>query len=284
MYARWLAAVFILVNCLCGATLARQSPAWEQVWIPTKEKESFGRESDVRLDAALYLPQGTAGPFPLVIWNHGSTGGDASFAKVSARVPHIAIFFLSRGFAMLVPMRRGRGASGGYDGETDGGSCDFGRSMSGIERAMTDVDATLAYAKTRENLDTSRLVIGGISRGGLLSVVYAARRSELRIQAVVNFSGGWTGDRCASDANGTLLQSGGAKNVPMIFLYGEHDSTYPDESIRRYAAGFEKSGGMLEFHLIKNDLRDGHYLSSQPKLWLPLIIPFFEKLGYPQKF
>ncbi len=278
-----LLAIFILFAFSGNEALAQQLPIWEQVWIPTKEKELFGRESDVRLDAALYQPQGTA-PYPLVIWNHGSTGGDASFAKVSARAPHIATFFLSRGFAMLVPMRRGRGSSGGYDGETDGGSCDFGRSMAGIERAMADIDAALAYAKTRENLDTSRLVIGGISRGGLLSVAYTARRPELRVLAVVNFSGGWTGDRCASDTNGALLQSGGAKNVPMIFLYGGRDATYSDESIRRYAAGFEKSGGILEFQLIKNELRNGHFLSSEPKLWLPLITPFFEKLGYPRKF
>jgi dipeptidyl aminopeptidase/acylaminoacyl peptidase len=48
------------------------------------------------------------------------------------------------------------------------------------------MDAVLAFPF----VDPTRVVIGGQSRGGILSIAYAGQRPE-QVKGVVNFVGGW---------------------------------------------------------------------------------------------
>jgi len=90
-------------------------------------------------------------------------------------------------------VRRGRGASGGEYLETYG--CMPSRLWPGIERGIEDLDAVLDFVRRQSWADPSRLVMGGQSRGGILSVAYAGRRPDV-LKGVVNFAGGWTGEGC----------------------------------------------------------------------------------------
>lgn len=281
MYAhalRILALVSIFV--FTGLAFGQSHPRWEQVWIPAEEKGFGGRIEEIKLDAALYRPAGV-GPFPLVIWNHGSTDNGRIPDKNSERDAAPILFFLDRGFAIILPMRRGRGQSGGYNGEQER-YWDHAPNLAGVERAIEDVDAVVAYAKTQPLFDTSRLVIGGVSRGGLLSVVYAARRSNLPIKAVVNYVGGWTNDRGPYDFVGAMFKEAGATlKVPSIWIYGRRDTNYTDDSIQSYAAKFREAGGEMTFRFYNHDLKDGHFILTQWELWVPDMNPFFRLLGYP---
>jgi len=91
------------------------------------------------------------------------------------------------------------------------------------------------------------VVLAGASRGGFLSVAYAAVGERWSsIVGVVNFVGGWVAqaeDNCPVDFNYTSFSALGAKTkVPMLWLYGENDAFYSWESIESYAKGFRASG------------------------------------------
>ena len=71
----------------------------------------------VRLEAVIFKPNG-AGPFPLAVINHGSTGGgrDPAVAKQTWFAADLADFLNERGWMVAFPQRRGRGKSDGlYD-------------------------------------------------------------------------------------------------------------------------------------------------------------------------
>ncbi len=71
------------------------------------------------LEATLYLPAGDR-PHAVLLFNHGSTGGGTVTPSITMRPSRQAQFFVERGFAVLAPMRRGRGTSDGAPQEYEG--------------------------------------------------------------------------------------------------------------------------------------------------------------------
>jgi dienelactone hydrolase len=236
------------------------------VRLPTRETGAGG--AGVTLEATLYRPPGD-GPHPVLLFNHGSTGGGTVAATTTLRPDRQAPFFVERGFAVLAPMRRGRGASEGVHGEAEN-SCDPGVLNPGLARAIEDVDAMMAYVRVQPWADPDRIVIAGQSRGGLLSVVYAGERPGT-VRAVVSFAGGWTSERCDGVAGGfneTAFTAAARRiRVPMIWLYAEGDRYYSASAIRRYHDRFTRAGGTATFHLFPAFAGDGHRLIDRPELW-----------------
>jgi pimeloyl-ACP methyl ester carboxylesterase len=75
----------------------------------------------------------------------------------------------------------GRGKSGGAYGEglcSDGSgySCDVEIAIAGFDRAVEDVDAVVNHLLGRTDVNQERLLIGGVSRGGILAIAYAGMR------------------------------------------------------------------------------------------------------------
>jgi len=225
------------------------------------------------LEATLYRPAGD-GPHPLLLFNHGSTGRGTIEATVTLRPSRQAPFFVERGFAVLAPMRRGRGASDGEALESEG-ACSSANLAPGFARAIEDVDAAIAYARAQPWAASTRVVVAGQSRGGLLSVAYAAERPAAAL-AVINFAGGWTGDGCDRYGEGfnvpTFAAAGRRVRVPTLWLYAEGDRYYGAASIRRYHETFAQSGGPAT-------CSDGHRLVDRVDLWGPAVDEFLRGLG-----
>jgi dienelactone hydrolase len=230
--------------------------AYEQVWIPMKTSSFFGGERTIKLEASLYKPKGD-GPFPLVLYSHTSTGAGAIPASRTLRPDMLASFLTERGIAVLAPMRRGRGMSeGSYD---EPYPCNYGSHSAGLENAIADTDAALAYAKGLPFVDQGRIVLAGASRGGMLSVVYATRRPGVS-RAVVSFVGGWTSDRCSQGFHEEMFAAAGkVKHPPMLWLYAENDELYTVGDVRRYASVFEQAGGRLQLRLYPSPMGNGHF-------------------------
>jgi dienelactone hydrolase len=137
------------------------------------------KSSDLTLVGFVYKPDG-AGPFPTVIWNHGSEknpGGGPQFDSV-------AKIFVPAGYAVFAPTRRGHGASEGvYIGdaldvlERKGEMEAAGRLMVRLleTEQLDDQIAGLTYAKTLPFVDTSRMVVAGCSFGGIQTLLAAER-------------------------------------------------------------------------------------------------------------
>ncbi len=229
----------------------------------------------IRLEAVIFKPDG-AGPFPLAVINHGSTGRglDPAVAKQTWFNADLAELLNERGWLVAFPQRRGRGKSDGlYDegfseNRSFGYTCDAGISLRGADRALADIDAAIAALRRRPDVAPGPVLIGGQSRGGVLAVAWAGLHPE-QISGVINFVGGWLGEGCssASAVNGSLFERGARYRGPTIWLYGEADPFYAMAHSRANFAAFEKAGGQGSFLEFGGAAKPGHLVLGNPELW-----------------
>lgn len=248
--------VVLCLSLLVSHVHAAPSASGETVWISLKG----GAQSDapVRLEATLYKPMGIARA-PVVVFHHGSSGGPIP-ANYTEKAANFATFLNARGIALLVPMRSGRGKSEG-DNNEEPSACTIPAAKAGLANATAAVDATLAYLRTQPWADMSKIVMAGHSRGGLLAATYATEHPGA-VRGVINFSGGWKNDACASpDINVALFEAAGRKSaVPSIFLYAKGDGFYADTSMEKYARTYADAGGNVTFRLYQLSDVNGHLL------------------------
>ena len=230
----------------------------------------------VRLATITYKPPGT-GPFPTLIFHHGSTGRgrDPALFERPYDPKALAGWFTARGWAVILPSRRGRGGSEGiYDegfepDRAQGYSCERTRAFAGAERALSDIDAITPVLLAQPFVDRERVAIGGVSRGGVLAVAWSGRQPGVA-RAVVNFVGGWLSERCAAidDVNAELFRRGSAFKRSTIWLYGYSDSNYSLRHSRQNFTAFRAAGGKGAFREYDPpEGLDGHQIAAMPDLW-----------------
>ena len=278
------AAVLAVVLLLLPQGARAQAPAppvAETVAIPLIEKRPLGARRELHLEGSLYRPP-APGRVPVLVFNHGSTGAGRVSPSSTAqyRYPEVARFFVERGWAVLIPMRRGRGASGGeylerYD-------CDRAILAAGVERAIEDLDAALAFVSAQPWADPTRLLLGGMSRGGLLAVVYPSRRA-VAARGVVTFAGGWTVERCDDRTRfneDTFAEAGRTARLPMLWLYSENDRNYGPAAVGAYHQGFVRAGGTATLEMFPPIGHDGHILlPGEARAWRTAVSDFLDRLG-----
>lgn len=131
------------------------------------------------------------------------------------------------------------------------------------------MDAATSYLAARPDVDSKRMLIGGQSRGGIASSVYAGTRPA-QFVGVLNFVGGWVGDRCSSAAavNTVSFKRAAAFTPPMLWLYGENDPFYRISHSRSNFDAFIAAGGKGTFKVITpSDAQNGHGIHAMPNLW-----------------
>ncbi|HEX3545489.1 MAG TPA: alpha/beta fold hydrolase [Mycobacterium sp.] len=117
--------------------------------------------SGEELDAWVYLPDGR-GPHPVVVMAHGIGG-----VKAAGLAP-FAEQFADGGFAALV-----------FDYRHWGGSTGQPRQMLSIRRELEDFRTALAWARTNEAFDSTRIFVWGTSFAGMHVVELAASEPAL---------------------------------------------------------------------------------------------------------
>jgi dienelactone hydrolase len=239
--------------------------------VETKLQEA-GRP--VRLEVIVFKPS-SAGQHPLAIINHGSTGPCGRMippTRVWAPID-LASYFVGKGYAVAYPQRRGRGASGGRYDEGFGPdrpgcySCLKPQSLSGFDRAVGDVRAAIEALAQDPELDTSKILMVGVSRGGAVAVAYAGLFPQSVI-GVVNFVGGWHGVACSTylDINSNVLIRGAKYPRPMLWLYGAEDPTYSPSHVRELHRRFSAAGGKAQLEVLPGD----HFIFASRSVWLSL--------------
>lgn len=241
----------------------------------------------VTLEVVVYRPPGP-GPFPVVMFNHGSTGNgdDPSQFRLTYTSEAVAKFFADRGWLVAFPQRRGRGDSGGlYDEgftpDRSRYSCVAAPALAGFERALLDVDAAATYLASRSDVDVTRMLSAGTSRGGILAVVHAAQRPDL-FDGAVNFVGGWLGEGCqdALAVNRQTFVRGGAFAGPTIWLYGDNDTFYSLAHSRGNFDAFIAAGGRGSFGIYtRAPSLNGHFIVNDPALWAADLDAFVRSIG-----
>lgn len=138
----------------------------------------------------------------------------------------------------------------------------------------------MAHLATRSDVDAQRMLIGGVSRGGILSIAYAGTRATPFL-GVLNFVGGWVGDRCADadNVNPVAFRQGAAFNKPTLWLYGDKDPFYALRHSRKNFDAFIAAGGkgrFIAFEAVPGG--NGHYVHAAPGLWQSAVTDYLREL------
>jgi dienelactone hydrolase len=240
-------------------------------------------EPGVQLELVVVRPH-SPGPLPTIIFNHGSTGGgNPSMFRRSVCPSTIQTYFTQRGWMVLFPQRRGRGKSGGTYAEGlksngTGYSCEADVAMRGFERAVADIDAVMAHVGTRDDVDHSRVAIGGVSRGGILSIAYVGMRT-VKFCGAINFNGGWLGSGCPTtyeSTNAQIFEMGAKAGISTLWLHGTKDQYYHMSHCRRNFETYLSAGGKGIFVAAPG----GHGLVHKPLLWKHELDRYIESIEH----
>ncbi len=247
---------------------------------------------DVRIPApggyevatTILRPEGK-GPFGAVVLNHGVAGSEEERAHESSEIfLATAAVFARRGYVVVMPLRRGFGATGGEMAE-DAGPCSNPDYTHAEQNAADDVMAAYDYARRLPYVDGNRMILAGQSGGAIVSIVTAARHPQ-GLLAVLSFAGGRGGNPdlrpgvpCAVEAVAKVFDMLGKEvKVPVLFNYAANDQYFNEDTTRLWYGRFEKAGGNGEYVLQPAFGKDGHYLFSDlvgVRYWLPTVENFF---------
>src|SRR6266536_158952 len=286
-----------LAAALCLLLLAAAPVAWARAPRRGDTLELSLREEVHRVPvsaagasivATSFRPDGQ-GPFPWIVLSHGTaTTLQANRAIGRYRNTSLAHEWVLRGYAVLVPVRRGYGASGGEKLGDDYGICgrpDYRRAGEG---AALDLLATVEWAKEQRDLDAKRWLLVGQSSGGFASIYTASKRPE-GLVAVLAFSPGrgggepgqHPGEPCAADRMAKLFASIAPQiEVPVLWFYAEND-VYMGPRVRAlWFESFRSAGGRGELIVVPPfPDRLGHGVFPSPKgtpLWTAAVARFFK--------
>ena len=282
---RWLASVCL---ALCGTALAQETTLGPRL---VQEEVRISAAGGYSIAATILRPEGQ-GPFGAIILNHGTPGSASGRARESTELLiNSAAVFARRGYVVVMPLRRGFGATGG-DFAEDPGSCASPDYRKGEQAAADDVMAAYDYARALPYVNAKRMILAGQSAGGMVSMVAAGTRNPQGLVAVLSFAAGRGGNPdfrpgvpCAVEPVAKLLDSvGKGVKAPVLLHYAENDLYFNAATSRLWYERFAAAGARAEYVLQPAFGRDGHYIFSETlgvRYWLPAVEQFLAKHGVP---
>jgi dienelactone hydrolase len=254
--------------------------------LPVTVKNLYGRSVTGNIIVTQFKPAG-AGPFPLVIINHGRGATDRS-RPARFRYTQQVRFFTERGFAVFVPTRLGYGDTGVEPDPEDSGECNQKDYAPMVVAAATEVLAVIDYARRQSYVNPERVMLVGESVGGYITTAVAAR-TPTGLVAAINFAGGAGGDpdkhpgvACQqAKLENMYAQFGKTSKVPMLWVYTENDLFFGPKYSQAWYAAFTKAGGQAEYKLLPPYGKNGHFLfATGTKVWAPVVAAFLDSVGF----
>ena len=247
----------------------------------TGEAVTFS-SGDLELHGLLYRPKGP-GPFPAVLYNHGSAPGMMSGSAAEALGP----VFAAKGWVFFMPSRRGQGLSadaGPYIMDEISATRRTGgprAAATTMVRLLTtdhlnDQLAALAWLRKAAFVSPDRIAVAGNSFGGIQSILGAERGSYC---AAVDSAGGaqsWAG---VPELQELMIRSARNANAAVFFFQADND--YDLSPSRTLFAEMKKASKEAEIKIYPpfgNSTEAGHafgYFGSS--IWTPDVFAFLEK-------
>jgi dienelactone hydrolase len=215
--------------------------------------------------------QNGPGPFPVVLFNHGSGGADADHTAsfpITEAAEKLAPLFLKHGYAFLYLFRRGQGLS-----------ADQGPFMQDILRQeeaakgkearqhlqfmlattdhVDDVMAALSFLKTAPAIDAKRIAIAGHSFGGQLTLFAAERDNTVR--AAVTFAAAAGSWERSPELRERLRAAAEKITAPTMLIQAANDySTAPSQKLAEELRCLHKSYVLKIYPPVGQTSDDGH--------------------------
>jgi dienelactone hydrolase len=240
--------------------------AWREEIVSYQAPGAFGSN---RLEATLLLPEAHrfgAGPYPVLVWNHGDVGLDHPAIRYKSRIRELGLAreFLNLGVAVLMPARRGVGMS---EGTYPRGFRTADADPVYLARVHAeDIVPALVWLKTRPELDANRVIQAGQSAGGY-TAMYLASQNLPGLIGAIDFAGGRTNmsevyspnyvNRMMVDG---FAELGKTTRIPTLWVFAENDSRYTAETIRASFEAFQAAGGKGRLLLSPPIEGDGHFI------------------------
>jgi dienelactone hydrolase len=262
----------------------------EQLWLlPSADPGHPLRATVFRPTNTAPMPWGgnPGDPRPMVVINHGTS--EWTRQAVSMPVYYwLSRWFVERGFVVVLPQRRGHGATGGDLVEARGNCSDPDHYTSG-RIAAADIGAAVTYMQSQDFVAPNDTLVVGISSGGWASLALAGLEVE-GLRGVVSFAGGrgghaW-GKPGAICGEPRLLEAaaryGAAARVPSIWLYSGNDSFFGPELAHALHEAYTGQGGDAELVVLPSYGTDGHTLADDQagwRLWGTQLSAFLARVG-----
>jgi dienelactone hydrolase len=258
-FLRWVVIVLMVAGGWADQTPKLSSP--DTVTIPS---------GDLRLKAFLWKPAG-AGPFPAVLFNHGSGGVDAAHTAgmpITEAAERLAPVFLKHGYAFLYLFRRGQGLSSEQAPfmqellrKEEASKGTVARQQLQFKLAtqdhLDDVLAALAFLRTVAGVDPQRIAIVGHSFGGQLTLLAAER--DPSVKAAVTFAAAAASWNRSPELRERLLTAVRTTNAAIMLTEAANDySTTAAQSLAAELQRLHKPHLLKIYPPVGSTAEDGH--------------------------
>ncbi len=233
------------------------------------------------LQVTVLSPDGP-GPFPLVVMNHGAAGTSRPDLEPRYRFSYSAYYFLSRGYAVALPMMRGYSGS---EGKQVLNGCN--QEEVGLSNAK-DIYAVVDFMSTQPYVDGNQVVVAGQSFGGWNTLAFGTLNHP-KVKGLINFAGGANISNCGSTLDALALAAeyyGSKTTTPSIWFYGDNDAKFSPPVWHGMFDHYTAAGGKAELVAYGRFMTDSHNMLGFPeglRIWAPRVDAFLDKVGLPRK-
>ena len=248
---------------------------------PTYDTVSFNSGGKV-LHGLVYKPPAT-GPFPAVLYNHGSAPGMINNGAFELLGP----VFVAHGWAFFAPYRRGQGLSsdaGAYIGDeiaaarARGGQVAAAGTMVRLLSTdhLQDQIAALSWLKSQSFVRPRQIAVMGNSFGGIEAVLGAEHGDYC---AAVDASGGAESWDMAPGLRALMVHAAQHSKAPILFFQAEND--YSVTPSRTLYAAMRTANKLAEIRLYPrygNSAEEGHSFAWRgANVWSEDVLRFLDE-------
>jgi carboxymethylenebutenolidase len=276
-----ISAALVLVSVLATAAEGQASGGPETVLV---------HNGSITLHALLWRPLGR-GPFPAILFNHGSGRTREELERLGPYEQQADILgpvFARHGYVFLFLFRRGVGLSADQGTNAvdlmNSAFAAHGQEARDIlqlqlleNREMSDALSALAFLRARHEVDARNVALIGHSFGGSLTLLMAEREPNLR--AVVVFSGaGYSWDR-STQLRARLLNAVARIGIPIFFIHAANDySVAPGKELDARLQQLGKPHLLKIYPPIGQTADDGHaFPFLGVSIWEPDVFVFLNE-------
>ncbi len=264
-------------------TSARSGPQGPEGGKMREQEWRIPGPGGVLMDATVFRPPGSARA-PLMVMNHGSPASSSERPGMK-RPTYTAIssFFVSRGYIVVLPLRRGYGATGGHWAE-DYGRCNKPDYFDAGLQTAADIRATIDYMRDQSFVAPDRTIVVGQSAGGWGTLALSSLNPP-GVPAMIDFAGGRGGHQpgvgnCEPSA---LVRAAGkygaTARVPLLWINSANDTFFDPTLVNRMVEAYTKAGGQVVHRTVAAFGKEGHNLASSDSgapIWQPLVTEFLQ--------